>query len=116
MDRVIRSTEYGDETAVVYSPKFGAGWFTWNQVLVGSEQLLFDPVIVNAVLEKETATDWIARIENRVAELFPGQYVSSFGIPDLEVEWVGTGQQFIVREYDGFESIETFDDMLFVQA
>ena len=39
MEKVIRD----GQVAVLYSPGYGAGWFTWH----GVEELLFDPKVVD---------------------------------------------------------------------
>ena len=117
MEKVTRKTESGDEVAVLVAPGFGAGWYTWNNHVIGSEQLLFDRVIVNSVLNKEDSTDWILDITNRVDEIFGKDvYICLMGIDDLEVAWIPVGTRFIVREYDGFESIETEDEINWINA
>lgn len=93
--------------AVVYSPGYGGGWYTWNTGLVGSEMLVFDPIIVDAVLKKDTSTTWITDIEKRVEELFgKDEYVSMVGLDQLEVEWLPRDTKFVIQEYDGSEYIQ----------
>lgn len=107
MDKVIKN----GKVAVLYSPGYGAGWYTWNSHIVGSEKLVFDPVIVNAVLDKYKSTTWITDIYDRLDELFGSEvYVSKFGIDQLQVEWVAEGKSFVINEYDGSESIQYKDE------
>jgi hypothetical protein len=92
--------------AVLYSPGFGAGWYTWHDVA----ELLFDPKVVDMVLEK-TSTE---TIELYCQEVYGnGYYV---GASDLEVAWVPTGTEFIVEDYDGNEYITFKDKVNWVTA
>ena len=49
MEKVIEN----GQVAVIYSPGFGAGWYTWNQSrfpeLNDGTALLFDPILVDLV-------------------------------------------------------------------
>lgn len=91
MKKVIRD----GKVAVLYSPGFGAGWYTWN---TGVTELIFDSVIVNAVLEgnKEKA-------HARAKELCPNGYFG--GVDNLKVGWVPVGMAFEITEYYGNESL-----------
>ena len=84
------------KVAVLYSPGFGAGWYTWNY---DTPEILFDPAIVKFV-EKEK---W-AELKTYVALKYPDIY--SGGLDDLKVAWIPEGTLFKVNEYDGAESIE----------
>lgn len=85
--------------AVLYSPGHGAGWYTWHNVA----ELLFDPKVVDMVLEKTSAET----IELYCKTVYEDHYYG--GAEDLEVAWVPTGTEFIIDEYDGYETI-TFKD------
>lgn len=83
--------------AVLYSPGYGAGWYSWHR----KEELLYDPNIVQMVLE-----DRKDDIEDYVMGLYPNEddpYMG--GADDLTVEWVPLGEQFRIDEYDGAESV-----------
>jgi hypothetical protein len=92
MNKLIRD----GKVAVLYSPDFGAGWYTWNYQY---PEILFDPAIVEFV-EKEK---W-AELETYVILKYPEIYKG--GMTDLRVEWIPEGTEFKVTEYDGNESIE----------
>ena len=92
MNKLIRD----GKVAVLYSPAFGAGWYTWNYQY---PEILFDPAIVEFV-EKEK---W-AELETYVILKYPEIYKA--GMTDLQVEWIPEGTEFKVTEYDGNESIE----------
>ena len=94
-DRVIRD----GRVAVVYSPGFGAGWYTWN---LESPEILFDPNIVIYV-ETKRWDELKVYMELKYPDLYLG------GIGDLTVEWVPVGVQFKVTEYDGSECLEYRD-------
>ena len=93
--------------AVLYSPGFGAGWYSWHDV----EELLFDPKVVDMVLEKTTAET----IELYCQEVY-GTRSYYGGAEDLEVMWVPTGTQFIVDEYDGAETVTVMDKVRWITA
>ena len=84
------------KVAVLYSPGFGAGWYTWNYE---HPEILFDPAIVKFV-EKEK---W-AELKTYVALKYPDIYTG--GMDDLAVAWIPAGTLFKVNEYDGSESLE----------
>lgn len=87
--------EQAGNVAVLYSPGYGAGWYSWNS---GHEGLLFDKEIVEAVLAKDLAA--ACAIAERK---YPGGYWG--GVHDLEVYWVPKGTRFEIEEYDGNESV-----------
>jgi hypothetical protein len=85
--------------AVLYSPGFGAGWYTWNYEY---PDMLFDSGLVDLVLKGNKE-----QILAYVTVKWPNAYLG--GIGDLSVEWVNQGQQIKINEYDGSESIEYRD-------
>lgn len=109
MDKVIRD----GKVAVLYSPGYGAGWYTWNSA---RPECLFDPEIV-ALVEKKDAAFLNAMVPVRVivkeiAALAErkwgadGNYFCTLGAEDLTIAWVPEGTLIRVCEYDGAESIE----------
>ena len=97
------------KVAVLYSPGFGAGWSTWNTLL---PELLFDPIIVDFVLNKPE--NWLQGIDAYCELVYPGAYTG--GSSDLEVMWIPAGSQFLVEEYDGSESVVLKDEMKWIVA
>ena len=97
------------KVAVLYSPGFGAGWSTWNTLL---PELLFDPIIVDFVLNKPE--NWLQGIEAYCELVYPGAYTG--GSSNLEVMWIPAGSQFLVEEYDGSESVVLMDEMKWIVA
>ena len=86
------------KVAVLYSPGFGAGWSTWNS---DDTDLVFDPVIVDFVLNK--SENWVEGVVAYCSIAYPDAYTG--GVPGLKVEWIASGTQFFIGEYDGSESI-----------
>ena len=83
--------------AVLYSPGYGAGWYSWHR----KEELLFDPNIVQMVLE-----DRKDDIEDYVLAKYPNEDDPYIGAADdLTIEWVPVGEKFRIDEYDGAESV-----------
>ena len=96
MDKVI----VNGKVAVLYSPSYGSGWYTWNQEF---PELIFSPAIVKLVIE-ERFDALKTYMELKYPEAYKG------GIMDLEIEWVPVGTEFRITEYDGAESIELKDE------
>ena len=86
--------------AVLYSPGFGAGWYTWNRE---HPELVFDPAIVHMVTAGK-----FDELETFMTLKYPDVYLG--GMKDLEVIWVRVGRMFRIAEYDGNESIEYKDE------
>ena len=93
MDKVVRD----GQVAVLYSPGFGAGWYTWNSE---HPELVFDPTIV-AMLEEDRH---FREIEAYVVTKY-GDDIYCGGLSDLTIRWVPVGAQFRIDEYDGNESV-----------
>lgn len=102
MHKVIRD----GMVAVLYSPDYGAGWFSWNRERV---EILFDPAMVELV---ETQS-W-QELKTYVTLKYPDLYMG--GIDNLKIEWVPEGAWFVVTEHDGDERIELRDQINWIQA
>ena len=104
MNKVIRD----GKVAVLVSPGYGAGWSTW--AYAGDEDnrdfMLFDPTLV-AMVERG---DSVEAIESYVTAIHPHTYCG--GADDLTIEWLPVGTAFRIHEYDGYESVEVRDDMI----
>jgi hypothetical protein len=102
MNKVVRD----GRVAVLYSPNYGAGWFSWN---TERPEILFDPAIVELV-EQEKWEELQAFVVLKYPDIYSG------GLKDLEIEWMPVGTQFQVNEHDGYESIEQRDSMNWITA
>lgn len=98
MNKVIED----DCVAVLYSPGFGAGWYTWNREY---PQCLFDPDIVELV-RKEASPEEIERVA-REKWAQGDDYFYPGGADNLRIEWIREGMRFWIDEYDGSEQIIT---------
>jgi hypothetical protein len=83
------------EVAVLYSPGYGAGWYSWNSDEPG---LLFDKDIVEAVLNKDFKK--ACMIAENKYDAYAG------GADNLIIWWATPGDKFVINEYDGSESIK----------
>ena len=95
MKKVIRD----GKVAVLYSPDYGAGWYTWNQE---NQDMIFDPTVVMFVEDGD-----LDKAEAYATLKWPDAYLG--GLRDLRVEWIPEGTAFKINEYDGNESIEIRD-------
>lgn len=93
MEKVIKD----GKVAVLVSPGFGAGWWTWNR----GETTPFEPKVVEMVLagkQGEITEKWCK--ENLGKDMYCG------GASRLEVQWLPVGTRFSISEYDGSESLD----------
>lgn len=94
------------KVAVLYSPGYGAGWYTWNTEHKG---IAFDREIVEAVLSGNT---------NEAARIAESKYRGAYtgGSSKLKVYWIDEGSAFRIDEYDGHERIEPMGEIDFLIA
>lgn len=97
----------GGKVAVLYSPGWSAGWSTWNADI--ETFLMFDPTLVEYVENDERD-----RIPAYVESGFPDAFTS--GAEDLSIMWITQGLQFRITEYDGSESVEVRESILWQLA
>ena len=86
--------------AVIYSPGFGAGWYSWHQI----EELLFDPELVDMIERNADKEDIVQYCEQHYKDGYWG------GADDLAITWIPEGSLFRIQEYDGNESVIIQDD------
>ena len=106
MEKVIKD----GMVAVLYSPGFGAGWFTWDAPI----ELVFHPKIVDMVLQnrqEEIDKFWLA--EN-IGKEYENVYCG--GARYLTVAWLPIGTRFLIDEYDGNETLSTLEDLPLITA
>lgn len=96
MQKVVRD----GKVAVLFSPTFGAGWWTFNTEI---PECLFDPEIVELV-ERGASFEEIKRA---APQRWPGGYWG--GADGLRVQWVKEGESITLEEYDGSESFRFRD-------
>jgi hypothetical protein len=91
MNKIIRD----GKVAVLISKNWGAGFHTWGAPL----ESIFDPNLVELVESKD-----YEGAEKYVKNTYPNIYTG--GVRDLVVVWIDEGEDFIINEYDGNESIQ----------
>ncbi len=84
------------EVAVLYSPGYGAGWYSWN---TNHPDILFDKDIVQAVIDKDKTKAGLIALEK-----YPE--ICELGIDKIQIEWMQPGQMFQINCFDGYESIK----------
>lgn len=83
------------KVAVLISCGYGAGFYTWGAPI----EAIFDPKLVELVGSEDfDGANEYAR--NTYMDTYIG------GVEDLVVVWVDEGEDFIINEYDGSESIQ----------
>jgi hypothetical protein len=101
MKQAMHKLSEDGKVAVLYSPGFGAGWYTWNNE---HPQLIFDPAIVRYVEQGEKE-----KLKEYMALKYPNVYLG--GIDDLTVAWIPEGTAFRIGEYDGSENLEIMTEV-----
>jgi hypothetical protein len=92
--------------AVLVSYGYGAGWYTWHE----NEEMLFDPTIVEMVLNEEGET----AIVEYCKTVYPDAYTG--GVDGLTVEFVSPSTKFRIEEYDGAETLVREEDYNWFEA
>ena len=87
--------------AVIYSPGFGAGWYSWH----GIEALLFDPNVVGMIEDGADPYEIEKYCERRYGT---DHY---FSCDDLAIAWIPEGTEFMIHEYDGSERLRFRSEM-----
>lgn len=103
MNKVIKD----GKVAVVHTNFHGAGWYSWDPI----DEFLFDPTLIKMVEDKAEPED----IENYVSSQ-PWVGGGFHRADSLTVSYIPQGQEFIVLEYDGLESIILKNDCTWVKA
>ncbi len=103
MNKVVRD----GLVAVLYSPGYGSGWYTWNTEY---PDILYDPKIVEWV-ETGKSEDQLSDITAYLEATYPDMYIG-FNLHQLQIEWLSVGTLFCIREYDGSERIEIRDKLV----
>jgi len=106
------------KVAVLYSPRHGAGWYTWH----GVEELIYDPVLVEKVeayraIENPTPEhvfDFNQDAERYCDERYKNKYFG--GAEDLQIMWLPVGTRFRITEYDGYEDVEIPEEVNWMVA
>jgi len=91
MNKVIKD----GKVAVLVSHEWGAGFGSWGAPI----EAIFDPKLVELVESK----DFDGAVKY-VETTYPDAYTG--GVGDLRVVWIDEGEEFIINEYDGNESIQ----------
>lgn len=109
----VLSQDNGYEVAVLVSPGYGCGWYTWHQC----EELIFAPNIVEKVLRCESITieDIAEALEITVDEA-EERGLDLYTRSQLRVRWIKENEGFSIDEYDGAESLVLEKDMRFIYA
>jgi len=102
--------EHEGKIAVLYSPRYGAGWSTWNDD--HEEIFLMHPVLVEPVHQFEqgliTREQMIEKVVFGLTMLGLDDVYTN-GAIDLTIFWLDPGQRFRIEEHDGNESVVLFE-------
>lgn len=91
MEKVIRD----GKVAVLVSPGFGAGFFSWGAPV----EAIFDPILVK-LIEDDCLQEAVSYVEETYEDVYSG------GVADLEIVWMDENTEFTITDYDGFENIQ----------
>lgn len=104
------------KVAILFSPGFGAGWYTWH----GVDALLRDPEVVHLVECRSRAPEEERQYyTEKIVEYCENTYGTDYyygGADDLDIEWIELGDKFRITEYDGSEGIEYLTESRWMEA
>jgi len=106
MEKVVRD----GKVAVLVSPGFGGGWYTWNKDFENSKRLLFHPKLVELV-EQDRRDEITQELCQEILEINYDICISS-NVDQLEIQWIPEGALFAIYNYDGYEEILTGEDLI----
>jgi len=96
--------------ALIHSDDWGTAWATWYP------ETMFDPELIKLYLwwqDTEPNSTLAQQVEDAaytyLKEAHPD--VSFRGFDGLRLTWMPEGQEFIIREYDGIETIVLKEDI-----
>ena len=96
--------------AVAVSPGYGAGWSTWNQ-----KELAYDKDVIELILKYQAKDITEDEFEECLEELgYCNVYCG--GLDQICIQWFSFGSAFRIDEYDGYETIQTLEDMHLIVA
>lgn len=101
--------------AVLYSPRYGAGWSTWASSyddgdVPTDEFLMFDRHLVEMVERNATRKEVDEFLESLGIQTYTG------GWDDIQIAWVSVGEKFQITEYDGSETIRYYNSKEYFTA
>lgn len=104
------------KVAILYSPRFGAGWYTWHRVY----ELLRDPEVVHLVECRDRAPeDERPYYTEKIMTYCDNTYGTDHfygGADGLCIEWIELGDKFRINEYDGSETVEYLTTTVWLEA
>ena len=103
------------KVAILYSPGFGTGWYTWH----GVYELLRDPEVVHLVeLRSKVSVDEQTYYTEKIMDYCKSTYGDHYygGADDLTIEWIDLGDKFRITEYEGSETIEYLTNTRWLEA
>jgi hypothetical protein len=104
--KVLRKLVRDGHVAILISPDYGSGWYSWNPDF---PEILFDPAMIRLVEENK-----FDELEIYVTLKYPE--IHKHALRDLEVEWIREGVEFRIKEHDGSETIEFKDEVDWIVA
>jgi len=101
------------QVAILISPNYGAGWYTWNDSR--KKWMLWHKELVEAIENKNfEKAKRVAKKANQ--EFSNGSDIYLGAIEELQIVWLPKGTLFKVSEYDGSEFIKKFSDEIYMEA
>lgn len=83
------------KVCVIYSPGYGAGWYTWH----GIEELLYDPELIDMIDRKASGDE----VEEYCQKTYGDEcYLAA---DELTYTFVDVNDRFYIDEYDGAETV-----------
>jgi hypothetical protein len=103
------------EVALLHSDSWGTAWATWYP------ETMFDPELTKLYLwwlGADCNSEMEREVENAAYKYLEQTHpdVAFRGFDGLKLSWIKPGQEFIIREYDGIETIVLKEEIKWLVA
>lgn len=101
-----------NEVAILFNSVHSAGWYTWNRFL--GEKLIKDSRIIQYFFSNKYKDYSYNEFFTNIMNFEKVPHFSSRQV--LKLAFIPQNIKFIIKEYDGIESIETFEEIEWFNA
>ena len=105
-----------DRVAILISPSYGSGWYTWNSP--SKKWLLWHKELVEAVEKKafEKAKEVAKKVNRELSDDDDNSNLYLGALRELQIVWLPKGTLFEILEYNGNEVLRILSKEFYMEA